>query len=108
MEKYSLDYGQYYHIYNRGNNSEKLFKELDNFYYFLLLYEKYITPIADTLAYCLMINHFHLVIKIKDERNIKSFSELHLYDENEKGIITDRKPTPSNQFHIYSMHIQNR
>jgi len=105
MEKTALDYGQYYHIYNRGNNSETLFKEYDNYPYFLSLYEKYIPPVADTLAYCLMSNHFHLVLKIKEEREIKSFSESHLFDENEKKIITDRKPTPSTQFsHLFNTY----
>ena len=71
MEKFSLEYGEYYHIYNRGNNGETLFKEVDNYSYFLTLYEKYIPSIADTLAFCLMSNHFHLVIKVKDEKDIK-------------------------------------
>ena len=105
MEKFSLEYGEYYHIYNRGNNGEILFKEVDNYSYFITLYEKYIPSIADTLTYCLMSNHFHLVIKVKNERDIKSFSELQLFDKNEKRIITDRKPTPSNQFaHLFSTY----
>jgi len=105
MDKSSLEYGWYYHIYNRGNNSETLFKEPDNYKYFLSLYEKYIDPIADTLAYCLMSNHFHLVIKTKEERDIKSFSELHMFDGNAKGLKTDRKPTPSMQFaHLFDAY----
>lgn len=43
--------GQYYHIYNRGNNREILFRETKNYAYFLNLYAKYIHPIADTYAY---------------------------------------------------------
>jgi putative transposase len=61
----ALQYGQYYHIYNRGNNQENLFLEEHNYRYFLTLYAKYIEPIADTYAYCLLRNHFHLLVRIK-------------------------------------------
>ena len=58
---------QYYHVYNRGNNREPLFRERRNYPYFLKLYAKYIEPVAETYAYCLLKNHFHLLIRTKDE-----------------------------------------
>jgi putative transposase len=58
--------GNYYHIYNCGINGEPLFREPKNYKYFLWLYEKYINPLADTIAWCLMGNHFHLLIRIND------------------------------------------
>ncbi|MBN1976347.1 MAG: hypothetical protein JW918_03000, partial [Anaerolineae bacterium] len=61
-----LEHGQYYHIYNRGNNGENIFIEERNYSYFLGLYAKYIEPIADTFAYVLLRNHFHLLVRIKD------------------------------------------
>jgi putative transposase len=61
----SLEYGKYYHIYHRGNNRENIFFEEKNFEYFLKLYVKYIVPVADTYAYCLMKNHFHFLVRIK-------------------------------------------
>jgi len=61
-----LEYGQYYHIYNRGNSGENIFIEERNYSYFLGLYVKYIEPIADTFAYVLLRNHFHLLVRIKD------------------------------------------
>jgi len=61
-----LEYGQYYHIYNRGNSGENIFVEERNYPYFLGLYAKYIEPIADTFAYALLRNHFHLLVRIKD------------------------------------------
>ncbi len=66
-----LENGKYYHIYNRGINSDTLFKENDNFNYFLKLYETHIDPIAETFAWCLMKNHFHFLIRIKDIEEIK-------------------------------------
>ena len=66
MNPAPLQYGQYYHIYNRGNNRENLFIEERNYRYFLQLYLMYIEPIAWTFAYCLLRNHFHLLVRIKD------------------------------------------
>jgi putative transposase len=45
-----LEYGQYYHIYNRGNNRENLFVEDRNYRYLLRLYAQHIEPIANTLG----------------------------------------------------------
>ncbi len=60
--------GHYYHIYNRGNNRENIFYEERNYRYFLELYRKYIMPVCDTFAYCLMRNHFHILVRIKEEQ----------------------------------------
>jgi len=59
--------GKYYHIYDRGNNRENIFLEHCNYHHFMKGYAKYIDPIADTFAYCLMRNHFHLLVRIKTE-----------------------------------------
>jgi putative transposase len=58
--------GQVYHIYNRGNNREDIFREDRNYVFFLELYAKYVLPVVDTFAYCLLKNHFHLLIRVKD------------------------------------------
>lgn len=62
-----LQHDKYYHIYNRGINGELLFKSDDNFDYFLKKYDYYISEVADTFAWCLMHNHFHFLVRIKDE-----------------------------------------
>jgi hypothetical protein len=51
-----LEPDRIYHIYNRGINGENIFKEERNYRYFLEKYAKYIEPIADTFAYCLLKN----------------------------------------------------
>ena len=56
----------FYHIYNRGNNKEAIFRENSNYAYFLKLWKRHISPVADTYAYCLLGNHFHVLIKIKE------------------------------------------
>ncbi|MDX1544401.1 MAG: transposase [Christiangramia sp.] len=57
----------YYHIFNRGNNKQPIFFEEKNYYYFLNLIKKYLVPVCDIYAYCLLSNHFHLLIKTKGE-----------------------------------------
>lgn len=64
-----LIHGQYYHIFNRGNGGEKLFREDRNYPYFLGLCAKYVEPVTETYAYCLMPNHFHFLVRIKDWRS---------------------------------------
>lgn len=74
-----LQEGKVYHIYNRGINSAELFFESDNYDYFMKLYGNHIDPIADTYAWCLMKNHFHFLVRIKDEMSKtphQSFSNL--------------------------------
>lgn len=71
-----LEYGKYYHVFNRGNNAENLFDTEKNYWHFINLYEKYICPVAETYAWVLMRNHFHFLIKIKDERDIGFYKFL--------------------------------
>lgn len=56
----------FYHIYNRGNNRENIFIEERNYSHFLRLYTEKVVPVVDTFAYCLLKNHFHLLIRVKD------------------------------------------
>ena len=65
-----LLYDTYYHIYNRGNNRENIFIQERNYEYFMRLYEKHVSPIADTFAYCLLRNHFHIAVRTKSEEEI--------------------------------------
>jgi len=60
-----------YHIFNHANGFENIFSEAENYRYFLEKYRLYISPIAETYAYCLMPNHFHLVIRIRKQEEIE-------------------------------------
>ena len=77
-----LQYGSYYHIFNRGNNRENLFYEGQNYRYFMKLYARYIELVADTYAYCLLRNHFHILVRIKSEDEIKlSHGDTHTFKD---------------------------
>lgn len=62
-----LEPGKYYHIFNRGINSCLLFKTPENYKYFLELYNKHLSGIIETYAWVLMPNHFHFLLRLKDE-----------------------------------------
>ncbi len=68
----------YYHIYNRGINSETVFQDDNNMSYFLKLVEKYLIPKVNILAYCLLNNHFHFAIEVTtDTKEVnQAFSNL--------------------------------
>ncbi len=71
--------GKYYHVWTHAIGKENLFREKENYYFFLKKYEIHISPIAKTFAYCLMPNHFHFMIQIQEEslkEPSQSFSNL--------------------------------
>ena len=51
-----------YHIYNRGNNQQRIFFNRENYLFFLKKIKKRLTPHCRILAWCLMPNHFHLMV----------------------------------------------
>ena len=65
-----LEPGIFYHIYNRGINGCNIFRTRNNYRHFLRLHQKYIDPIAETFAWALLKNHFHLLVRIKNEPEI--------------------------------------
>jgi putative transposase len=66
----ALQLDTYYHVFNRGVNRENIFFEERNYHYFMELYGKYIEPVAETFAYCLLKNHFHLLIRTRSEEEL--------------------------------------
>jgi REP element-mobilizing transposase RayT len=61
-----------YHIYNHANGFENVFREAENYRFFMAKYQLHIWPIAETYAYCLMPNHFHLVVRIRKRETIET------------------------------------
>ena len=97
-----LQYGYHYHVYNRGNNRGDIFFEERNYRHFLRLYAKYVLPVADTYAYCLLRNHFHLLVRIRRIEEQKAYAEDadgEDADAETLGISEPFKPKkPSQQF----------
>ncbi|MCF6169828.1 MAG: hypothetical protein L3J31_01825 [Bacteroidales bacterium] len=114
-----LEFGSYYHIFNRGIDSAKIFNQKEDYEHFLELYKKYIPLIADTYAWTLMNNHFHFLVRIKDENEIGFL--VHLTGSNKiekwKVVFSEeaspldivgnklKKPNPSRQFsHLFNAY----
>ncbi|QTE21393.1 transposase [Polaribacter cellanae] len=78
----------FYHIYNCGNNKENIFIEEKNYIYFLKLVKKHLFNTCDILAYCLLKNHFHLIIKTKENILSKEISQSfsNLFNSYSKSI----------------------
>lgn len=66
---------EFYHIYNRTNNKELLFKNDDCKYFFLNRYDHYCSNFLDTYSWNLLPNHFHILAKVKSIENISGFLE---------------------------------
>jgi REP element-mobilizing transposase RayT len=64
MRKIPILPGQYHHIYNRGVNHATIFFTRANWLFFLRRLRHYCPPErGDVIAYCLMPNHYHLLIQ---------------------------------------------
>ncbi|MEL7004203.1 MAG: hypothetical protein AAFN93_15900 [Bacteroidota bacterium] len=102
--------GLFYHIYTHANGFENIFREEKNYAYFLKRYKYYTSAIVDTYSYCLLPNHFHLLVKVKNEKELLTHFKLgqdqhqkqeqdQAYFENLSGLITQQY---SNLFNSYA------
>jgi putative transposase len=95
IRKINLVEGEYYHIYNRGNSKQKIFYDNEDYFRFMsLLYacnsingfriftlSKKESPydferskrLVSIGAYCVMPNHFHILITQTQENGISKF-----------------------------------
>ena len=90
---------KFYHIFNRGIDGCDLFREKDNYAHFLRLYEKHIYPVAETYSWCLMPNHFHLLIQVR------SLRELHGAENQGRNPVSQAF---SNLFNAYTKAVNKR
>lgn len=95
MRTISFSSGEYYHLYNRGNSKQTIFLDTQDYTYFLRLlfvanskkpfpklrrlahpysYERG-GELLDIGAYCLMPNHFHLLVKMGDDKSVSTFMQ---------------------------------
>ncbi len=65
-----------YHIYNRGNNFEKVFFQDRDYREFLESFIKYLGPITHVYTYALLPNHYHFLLKPIDQRFSRQFGSF--------------------------------
>lgn len=63
--------GYPYHIYNRGLDKQTTFLEARQYFSFLELMKKYFPQAYDVYAYCLLPNHFHILLRVMNSNNKK-------------------------------------
>jgi len=96
IRKVSFVFGEYYHIYNRGNSKQKIFHNKGDYLYFLKLLHvlnqkenkqlrdhihnifvshKDDNPLVAIGAYVLMPNHFHILITPTEDGNVSKYMQ---------------------------------
>jgi putative transposase len=76
-----MEAGKLYHIYNRGINRGNIFFEEDNYYFFLRQFQKHMADYLDVFSYCLMPNHFHLFVRVKETVSMEKISNLNAVEK---------------------------
>ena len=60
----------YYHVYNRGNHRELIYHQEADYYKFLeLLRVAELRTAVEIYGYCLMPNHYHLLLRLGSEED---------------------------------------
>ncbi len=62
----------YYHVINHAVGNENLFRNDENYRFFLGKYANYMPSVCSTIAYCLMPNHIHFMIKTHSAEILES------------------------------------
>jgi putative transposase len=96
IRKVSFVFGEYYHIYNRGNSKQKIFHNKEDYSYFVKLLHvlnqknnkqvrdhahnifishKNDNPLVAIGAYVLMPNHFHILITPTEEGSVSKYMQ---------------------------------
>ena len=66
--------GEYYHIYNRGCGRANIFRESENYLYLFRLVQKKLPQFQVTfIAYCLMPNHYHFLLRQNTDISVGNF-----------------------------------
>ncbi|MGE6396634.1 transposase [Chryseobacterium scophthalmum] len=98
----------FYHIYNRGINGENIFKSDHNYLFFFNKISEFLVAVCDVYAYCLMSNHFHLLIKIKSDDELESFTKVQNpnADFNVKGLHSPQNIFSKQFARIFNSYFQ--
>lgn len=76
----TFESGKIYHLYSRSIGNHELFLRDENYKFFLSRYSLYCDKYFETIAYCLIPNHFHFLVRVRDNQHdleiVKTFSNF--------------------------------
>ncbi len=78
--------GESYHLFNHANGRENLFVEQRNYSFFLGRISHHLLPVCRLFSYCLMPNHFHLTLQVRQEEELQL-----LWTKPSAGILTQKQ-----------------
>jgi len=90
----TFETGDLYHIYNQGNDRVRIFFLRENYLFFLNKIKQHVLPHADIIAWCLMPNHFHLMVYLHSLNIEISKSEDGIHSGIRESITRDPRGEP--------------
>lgn len=82
----------------KETTNKKIFYKKENYLFFLKKLKTYVLPYADVLAWCLMPNHFHLMVLINEVELFQGFTLCEALNKNKsnlsEGLTSSQTLTP--------------
>lgn len=97
--------GEFYHLFNHANGWENVFIEEKNYSFFLQKLAKHITPVCRIYAYCLMKNHFHLLVQVRQPGELRLLfgKDKEGRELNDKKLVLKVSKAYANFFSSYTL-----
>jgi len=95
-----------FHIYNHANGFENIYKTEENYRFFLEKMSNYLPQVVDMLAYCLLPNHFHLLVLVKPVDDLTSFYQQK-FDLSEEKLLFRTKEQPIDYSYLVRKQVTN-
>lgn len=97
-----LEFGNTYHLYNRSNNCEIVFKEPDNYPYFMKRFSDHLADYLELHAYCLMPTHFHFLVSVKSNKMREAQDRIGIWLSSYTKAINKRTKRHGSLFQQHS------
>ncbi len=102
----TFEEGEYYHVFNRSHSNTKLFHEEKNYSYFLSLIKKHLLGYVDLYSYCLIPNHFHLFIKVKEDLSMSNDKDINKTISNQfRKIFIAFTNSINNAYNMHEVYL---